>query len=338
MDTGDGPSRSGRGGGQWQNNRGGYNNYNNYNNNRGRGSNRGYSSPGNRGGYNNGYSASGFNTSGYSNQSYGQGAGGRQAWGGRGQLLLLIACLLDACLIACSWSAHNTCNSGQAMMLVGRGRGRGRAAGRGPLHFPDPEDIKFLKVMKGHTKKVTSIAINPDAQQVRSSLCLPWCMILMHSIEAETAISVQIYTGSADKTLRVWHMETGQVSISSHSSTISTSELLLQHQCAMPVAHGVTPSHSPMQFVCLDLQCIQTIDAGGEVDSMLLSGKMLIVGLHVSTEEGMVRAWHIDTGSDVVLPGRHRVRPCSLPIASTNITTPNSCLQHLTCAQITDNT
>ncbi|KAL3132562.1 hypothetical protein ABBQ32_009100 [Trebouxia sp. C0010 RCD-2024] len=205
MDTGDGPSRSGRGGGQWQNNRGGgynnHNNYNNYNNNRGRGSNRGYSSPGNRGSYNNGYSASGYNTSGYSNQGYGPGAGGRQAWGGRG-----------------------------------RGRGRGRAAGRGPLHFPDPEDIKFLKVMKGHTKKVTSIALNPDAQQ--------------------------IYTGSADRTLRVWHMETGQ--------------------------------------------CIQTIDAGGEVDSMLLSGKMLIVGLHVSNEEGMVRAWHIDLGTDLVLPGRHR--------------------------------
>ena len=55
------------------------------------------------------------------------------------------------------------------MMLAGQGRGRGWAAGRGPLHFPDPEDIKFLKVMKGHTRKVTSIAINPDAQQVRSS-------------------------------------------------------------------------------------------------------------------------------------------------------------------------
>ena len=55
------------------------------------------------------------------------------------------------------------------------------------------------------------------------------------------------------------------------------------------------------------LQCIQTIDAGGEVDSMLLSGKMLIVGLHCSPEEGMVRAWHIDLGTDLVLPGRHRV-------------------------------
>ena len=62
---------------------------------------------------------------------------------------------------------------------------------------------------------------------------------------------------------------------------------------------------------------------------MLLSGKMLIVGLHVSAEEGMVRAWHIDTGSDVVLPGRHRVRPCSLPIASTSINASYSCLQHL---------
>lgn len=35
----------------------------------------------------------------------------------------------------------------------------------------------------------------------------------MHGVEAESAISLQIYTGSADKTLRVWHMETGQVSI-----------------------------------------------------------------------------------------------------------------------------
>lgn len=78
------------------------------------------------------------------------------------------------------------------------------------------------------------------------------------------------------------------------------------------------------------MQCIQTIDAGGEVDSMLLSGKMLIVGLHVNAEEGMVRAWHIDTGTDVVLPGRHRVRPHSLPIVSTNTTasTPacNTCM------------
>lgn len=55
------------------------------------------------------------------------------------------------------------------------------------------------------------------------------------------------------------------------------------------------------------VQSIQTIQAGGAVDSMLLSGKMLLVGLHVSQEEGIVRAWHIDTGADVVLPGRHRV-------------------------------
>jgi hypothetical protein len=34
------------------------------------------------------------------------------------------------------------------------------------LQYPDPEDIKFLKVMKGHSKKVTAITINPEAQQV----------------------------------------------------------------------------------------------------------------------------------------------------------------------------
>lgn len=59
---------------------------------------------------------------------------------------------------------------------------------------------------------------------------------------------------------------------------------------------------------------MQTIAAGGEVDSMLLSGKMLIVGLHVSPEEGMVRAWNIDSGADVVLPGRHRVRLLALAV------------------------
>lgn len=102
---------------------------------------------------------------------------------------------------------------GSAMAHAGRGRGRGRAAGRGPLHFPDPEDIKFLKVMKGHTKKVTSIALNPDAQQVRSSLivCNNGCLILICGMHVELAVFLQIYTGSADKTLRIWHMETGQV-------------------------------------------------------------------------------------------------------------------------------
>jgi len=51
---------------------------------------------------------------------------------------------------------------------------------------------------------------------------------------------------------------------------------------------------------------------------MLLSGKMLLVGLHCSPEEGMVRAWHIEQGSDLVLPGRHRVSITILP-AWTNI-------------------
>lgn len=63
---------------------------------------------------------------------------------------------------------------------------------------------------------------------------------------------------------------------------------------------------------------------------MLLSGKMLIVGLHVSNEEGMVRAWHIDLGTDLVLPGRHRVSVCSpLPLLATSVTATSSFLQHL---------
>ncbi len=61
---------------------------------------------------------------------------------------------------------RHSCVGYKAQLRAGRGRGRGRAAGRGFSQFPDPEDIKFLKVMKGHTKKVTAITINSEAQQV----------------------------------------------------------------------------------------------------------------------------------------------------------------------------
>lgn len=67
------------------------------------------------------------------------------------------------------------------------------------------------------------------------------------------------------------------------------------------------------------LQSMQTIPAGGEVDSMLLSGKMLLVGLHMSPEEGHVKSWNIDTGQEDILPGHHRVSLLALPSATSTV-------------------
>ena len=178
MDTGDGPNRGGRGSGQWQNNnrgsynRGGRNNYDN----------RGYSSN-NRGGYggNTNYNRSGYNTGGYNNQYSGnQPYAGRQAWGGgsRGEQtsrlhghivkqslysrLGLSACIALSHILATKQPIVTVSTKG---VSAGRGRGRGRG-GRTGSQFSDPEDVKFLKTLKGHTKKVTAVAINPDDQQV----------------------------------------------------------------------------------------------------------------------------------------------------------------------------
>lgn len=134
-------------------------------------------------------------------------------------------------------------------------------------------------------------------------LVLAW--ILMHGTETETkCLCADIHRLSRqDAESMAYGKRPGQ------------HQILAQYQPQDWVTAGITQPDNPVCFVYFDLQCIQTIDAGGEVDSMLLSGKMLIVGLHISAEEGMVRAWHIDTGSDVVLPGRHRVRPapCETP-------------------------
>ena len=139
-------------------------------------------------------------------------------------------------------------------------------------------------------------------------LQLVLALILMHGAEAETkCLCADIHRLSRqDAESMAYGKRPGQHQIS-HSINLRIGLLL--------VARDIRQPDNAMCFIYFDLQCIQTIDAGGEVDSMLLSGKMLIVGLHVSAEEGMVRAWHIDTGSDVVLPGRHRVRPapCQAP-------------------------
>eukprot|EP00208_Stichococcus_sp_RCC1054_P002296 CAMPEP_0206138416 /NCGR_PEP_ID=MMETSP1473-20131121/3309_1 /ASSEMBLY_ACC=CAM_ASM_001109 /TAXON_ID=1461547 /ORGANISM="Stichococcus sp, Strain RCC1054" /LENGTH=420 /DNA_ID=CAMNT_0053531851 /DNA_START=427 /DNA_END=1689 /DNA_ORIENTATION=+ len=66
----------------------------------------------------------------------------------------------------------------------GGGRGRGRGRGRAVTKFNDPEDIQFLKSLKGHTDSVTCAALDHDLDQ--------------------------LYTGSKDGTVRVWSCSTGE--------------------------------------------------------------------------------------------------------------------------------
>ena len=46
---------------------------------------------------------------------------------------------------------------------AGASRGRG---GRGPPRFQDPQDIQFIKALKGHEKQVTALLIDEANNQV----------------------------------------------------------------------------------------------------------------------------------------------------------------------------
>ena len=49
-------------------------------------------------------------------------------------------------------------------LRAGQGyRGRGRGRGRG---FDDPDDIKYIKTLKGHTSQITAVVINPATGEV----------------------------------------------------------------------------------------------------------------------------------------------------------------------------
>lgn len=60
------------------------------------------------------------------------------------------------------------------------------APGRGPPpRFDEPEDIEFVRLLRGHTKQVTAAALDPSGQT--------------------------LYTGSQDGTVRCWSTATAQV-------------------------------------------------------------------------------------------------------------------------------
>ena len=54
---------------------------------------------------------------------------------------------------------------------AGGARGAGRGAGRGRAKFNDPEDIQFIKILKGHDRQITALLI--DAANNQASFLLP---------------------------------------------------------------------------------------------------------------------------------------------------------------------
>ena len=121
------------------------------------------------------------------------------------------------------------------------GGGRG-AGGRGPAGAPfdgQPEDIDFLKVLRGHSRQVTAAVIDPSTQR--------------------------LYTGSQDGTVRCWLMAESDGS--------------------------GTPG--------------PVVDVGGEVDSLLLEGGFLFVGLHGPPPQrpGTIKAFNLASGASCSLEG-----------------------------------
>ncbi len=79
----------------------------------------------------------------------------------------------------------------------------------------------------------------------------------------------------------------------------------------MPVSATDTPAPAPDALThprppAAALQCISTVDVGGEVDSMLLASPYLMVGYHQG-QEGFIKVFNTETGASQILPG-HRVR------------------------------
>ena len=102
-----------------------------------------------------------------------------------------------------------------------------------------PEDIDFLKVLRGHTRQVTAAVIDSSTQR--------------------------LYTGSQDGTVRCWLMAESDGS--------------------------GTPG--------------PVVDVGGEVDSLLLEGGFLFVGLHGPPPQrlGTIKAFNLATGASCALEG-----------------------------------
>lgn len=58
--------------------------------------------------------------------------------------------------------------------------------------------------------------------------------------------------------------------------------------------------------MCPAAQCVSCVEVGGEVDSLLLGGGYLFVGMHKGGE-GIIKVWNMATGANHLLTG-HKVR------------------------------
>lgn len=118
------------------------------------------------------------------------------------------------------------------------GGGRGGTAGGAPFDN-QPDDIDFLKVLRGHTRQVTAAVLDQATQR--------------------------LYTGSQDGTVRCWLMANSDGS--------------------------GTPG--------------PVVDVGGEVDSLLLEGGFLFVGLHGPPPQrlGTIKAFNLASGASCALEG-----------------------------------
>ena len=52
---------------------------------------------------------------------------------------------------------------------TGPARGRGRGRERAPRKFNDPDDIQFLKILKGHEAQVTAAVLDAATSQVQTT-------------------------------------------------------------------------------------------------------------------------------------------------------------------------
>lgn len=75
------------------------------------------------------------------------------------------------------------------------------------------------------------------------------------------------------------------------------------------VHEGASPAyHFSLAIQCqTNLQCVSTVDVGGEVDSLLLEAGFLFVGIKTPANQGQIKAWNMATNQETVLEG-HTVR------------------------------
>jgi len=66
-------------------------------------------------------------------------------------------------------SLQTVAYTGPLSSPAGGARGAARGAGRGRAKFNDPEDIQFIKILKGHERQITALLIDAANNQASSA-------------------------------------------------------------------------------------------------------------------------------------------------------------------------